>query len=92
MRIAITESHRTLLYVLFALFETLLVASIVLLACIDPRSRSPFTDAAGVLYWFAFIGLFTVCFILRRTARRLAVIGWLSLFGGILAALLMPAV
>ena len=83
MRTSITESHRTLLYVLFCLFETLLVASVIVLALTEDRHIvSPSSEAAGLMFWFSFVGLFTVCFILRRAVRILAVIGWLTLFGG----------
>ena len=91
-RTALAESHRPLLYVLFCLFETLLVASVVILFCIDPRRRSGIDDAAGLTFWFAFIGLFIVCFILRRACRRLAVIGWLTLFAGFWSLALFPVV
>ena|SRR5437879_6260083 len=89
---AFTDSHRTLLYVLFFLFETLLVASVVVLFCTDPRRRSGVDDAAGLTFWFAFVGLFIVCFILRRACRRLTVIGWLSLFAGFWSLALFPVV
>jgi len=92
MRTAITESHRTLLYVLFALFETLLLSSVIVLLCTHPRRGLPITDAAGLTFWFAFVGLFAVCFILRRACRRLAVIGWLTLFVGFWGLALMPVV
>lgn len=91
MRTSITESHRTLLYVLFCLFESLLVASVLVLAFTEDRHRvSPWSDAAGLTFWFSFVGLFTVCFILRRAVRRLAVIGWLTLFAGFWFLALMP--
>ncbi len=92
MRTSITDSHRPLLYVLFCLFEMLLIASVVVLACTDPRRGLPVTDAAGLTFWFAFVGLFVVCFILRRSVRRLAVIGWLTLFVGFWFLALMPVV
>ena len=92
MRTSLADSHRGLLYVLFGLFETLLVASVIVLACTDSRRRLPISDAAGLTFWFAFVGLFIVCFILRRGARRLAVIGWLTLFGGFWYLALTPAV
>jgi len=90
MRTSVTDSHRTLLYVLFALFEVLFVASVIVLACIDPRRGLPVSDAAGLTFWFTFVGLFIVSFILRRVARKLAVIGWLTLFGGFWGLALMP--
>lgn len=82
MRTSSTDSRRGLLYVLFCLFEALLLASVIVIACTDPRRDLPIRDAAGLTFWFAFVGLFTVCFTLKRAARRLAVIGWLTLFGG----------
>jgi len=92
MSTSIADSHRGLLYVLFCLFETLLVASVVGLFCIDPRSGSGIDAGAGVTFWFAFVGLFTVSFMLRRAARRVAVIGWLSLFGAFWSIALSPVV
>ena len=90
MRNSVTDSHRTLIYVLFALFEFLFIASVILLACIDRRRGLPVSDAAGLTFWFAFVSLFIVSFILRRAARRLAVIGWLTLFAGFWGLALMP--
>jgi hypothetical protein len=85
-----TESHRHLLIVLFWLFELLLVAAVATIFCIDSRRWSPVQDAAGLTFWFAFIGLFTVSFVLRRTCRRLAIIGWFSLFLGFWSLALLP--
>ncbi len=92
MSTSIADSHRGLLHVLFCLFETLLITSVVVLFCTDPRRGSGIDDAAGLTFWFAFIGLFTVSFILRRVARRLAVLGWLSLFGGFWSLAMLPVV
>jgi hypothetical protein len=80
MRTTFAGSRRALLYVLFWLFETLLIASAVVLALTDSRRDSSVSDAAGLTFWFAFVGLFTVSYSLRHVARRLAIIGWLSLF------------
>ncbi len=82
MRPHLTDSHRQLLYVLFWLFEFLLIASALVLVLTDPRQNPPASEVAGLTFWFAFVGLFTVSFILRRAARRFAVIGWVSLFVG----------
>jgi len=90
MRTPIADSHRALLYVLFGLFEALLVGSVVLLLLTDHRKALAYDDAAGLAFWFAFIGQFSVCFILRKVARRLAVIGWLTLFAGFWSLSLMP--
>jgi len=84
------ESHRTLLCVLFGLFESLFLASVVILECLDLRKRPLIEDATGFAFWLAFIGLLIVCFILRRASRRVAVIGWLSLFVGFWFFALMP--
>jgi len=81
-----------LLYVLFSLFEALLVTSVVALYCTDPRGNPVLDDAAGLTFWFAFFGLLTVTFILRKTARRLAVVGWLSLFGGFWSLAMHPPI
>jgi hypothetical protein len=87
-----TDSHRALLYVLFCLFETLLIASVVLIAFfLDSHRDSLVNEAAGITFWFSFVGLFTTCFFLRRVARRLAVIGWLTLFIGFWGLALVPA-
>jgi len=80
MRTCLADSHRGLFYVLFWLFETLLIASGTALAVIDPRRGLLVSDAAGLTFWFAFVGLFTASFVLRRAARRLAVIAWWTLF------------
>lgn len=92
MRTPLADSRRHLLYVLFCLFEILLIASIIVLVISDPRARLLVTTAAAVTYWFAFVGLFAVCFILRHAAPRLAVVGWLSLFAAFWSGALMPTV
>ncbi len=91
MQKTFTESHRGLLCVLFWLFESLLVAAVVTAFCTDRHKRSPLDEAAGLTFWFAFIGMFIVSFILRRECRRLAVIGWLSLFMSFWSLALFPA-
>jgi len=84
------ESYRHLLIVLFFLFETLLVASVVTIICFDLR-RNPLISAAfGVVFLFSFVGQFVVSFLSIQTVPRLATIGWLSLFGSVLIELLFP--
>jgi hypothetical protein len=81
-----------MLRTLFYLFEAQLAASVITLFCVDPRAMSGIDDAAGIVLGFSFIGQLIVCFFLRRTDRRLALIGWLSLLAAFLSGLLMPAV
>ena len=88
----LTDAHGSLLCVLFCLFESLFLTSVLIAFCLDPRRRSGIEGASGLAFWFAFIGLFVVSFILRRAHRRLAVIGWLTLFLGILSLMLFPVV
>lgn len=84
------DSHRDLLRVLWCLFEVLLIVAVVTAFCLDHHRRSSLDDAVGLTFWFAFVGLFTVSFILRRACRRLANIGWISLFIGFWSLALMP--
>lgn len=91
VRIPLAKSHRMLLYVLFWLFELLLVSAAGLLGFVADRHGAwMFEDAAGLTFLFAFIGLFIVSFILRNSCRRLAVVGWLTLFVGFLGMALLP--
>jgi hypothetical protein len=92
MRTSLLDSHRELFYVLFWLFEALLIASALLLLLIDPRRGLPVSDAAGLTFWFAFAGLFTISFLFRRVARRLAIIGWWTLFIGFWSPMALPIV
>jgi hypothetical protein len=91
MSTSFATRNRALLFVLFWLFELLLCTSVVVLRFTDPRKIMPSSDTAGVTFWFAFLGLFVVTFILRKTADKLAVIGWLSLFVGFWSLALLPA-
>jgi hypothetical protein len=90
-RIAI-DSHRSLFYALFAIFELLLLVSVVALWCIDPRRMSGLDDAAGITFWFSFFGLSVVCWLLRRAAPRMARVGLITLVGSFIAGSLLPAV
>jgi hypothetical protein len=82
--------HRALLFVLFWLFELLLCTSVVVLRFTDPRKIMPSSDAAGVTFWFAFLGLFVATFILRKTTCKLAMIGWVNLFIAFWSLALLP--
>jgi hypothetical protein len=92
MATSITNRHRGLLSVLFFIFEALFVASVVILTRIDIREMTVWTEADGVAFWFSFVGLLVVSFLLRRTARHLAVIGWITLVVGFLFAAFLPAI
>src|SRR3954466_15779498 len=84
------DSHRSLLWVLWFLFESLLIAAVVTAFWMDNHRRSSLDDAAGLTFWFALIGLFTVSFILRRVCRYLAII-WMDIaFHRILVARSSP--
>jgi len=90
-RIAI-ESHHSLLYVLFAIFEALLVTAVVVVWSVDPRRMSGVDEAAGIALFFSMIGLSILCWLLRRPAPRLARLGWVSVLLGFAACALLPAV
>lgn len=90
-RIAI-DSHRSLFYTLFAIFEALLLAAVVVLWLIDPRRMSGVDDAAGVTIGFSLVGLSIVSWLLRRAAPRLARVGWVSIVAAFLACSLLPAI
>ena len=90
-RIAI-ESHRSLFYALFAMFEVLLLTSVVMLWSVDPRRLSGLDDAAGVTFWFSILGLSIVSWLLRRAAPRLARVGLITVLAGFIACSLLPAV
>jgi hypothetical protein len=92
MNPAFIESRRHLFYILFFLFESLFLAAVTVGFCVDPRKSPGIGEAAGLTFWFAFIGLFTISLILRRACRRLAVIGWISLFIGFWSMAMLPIV
>ena len=74
------DRRQSLLRVLFFSFELLLVVSFAMIFVIDPRGSPVWSDAAGFTYWYAFVGLLIVSLMLRRSARHLANIAWLTLF------------
>ena len=81
-RIAI-DSHRSLFSGLFAVFELLLLVSVVALWCIDPRRMSGLDDAAGITVFF--FGLSVVSWLLRRAAPRMARVGLITVVGSFIA-------
>jgi apolipoprotein N-acyltransferase len=86
------DSHRSLFYALFAVFELVLLVSVAALWCIDPRRMSGLDDAVGITFWFSFFGLSVVCWLLRRVAPRMARVGLVILVGSFIAGSLLPAV
>ncbi len=90
MRKALTDSRRTLFCVLFYLFEFLLAGAIVAAIGTDPRRGSAIAEAAQASFWLAFTGLLIISFVLRRARRRLAVIGWISLFVAFCSLMMFP--
>jgi apolipoprotein N-acyltransferase len=86
------DSPRSLLFALFVIFEALLVTSAVVLWCVDPRRMSGLDDAAGIAFWFSFVGLSIVCWLLRRVAPRLATVGFITVLASFAAVALLPAV
>jgi hypothetical protein len=86
------ESQRHLLIVLFYLFETLLIASVVTHLSINPRRDLRIDDMAGITFLFAFAGQLVVCFFLRRIARPLAKLGWLTLLVTFFGMMLLTAI
>ena len=84
------DSYRHLLIVLFFLFETLFVASVVSGICFDRRWNPQISVAGAITFGFSFIGQLVVCFLLRRIARPYAVAGWFTLFGGFWILALFP--
>jgi uncharacterized membrane protein len=86
------QSHRGLFYVLFTVFETLFVASIVVTWTIDPRKMPLYDDAAGVAGLFGFVGLLAIWWLLKRAMPRLAKVALLSALLGLLPFMLLPPV
>ncbi len=76
---------------LFWIFEGLFLASEVALFCTNSAFHPGPVYAVAAIVWMAsFFGLVVVCFLLRRPARYLANIGWLTLGGGILIGIAFP--
>ena len=92
MRTLFTDRHRDLFLVLFWIFEVLFVASSVTLICKDWRFQHQafWFVVANITFIFSFVGLLVASFLLRRSARYLANIGWLTLTGAILFAMAFP--
>ena len=85
------DSRLRLLRILFFSCETLLVGSSVVLDVLWRFYRRPGLAAGGgllsLVFVVSFVTLLVVCFCLRRAARPLAIIGWLSAFAMLTYAL-----
>lgn len=79
---------------LFYVFEASFVGSVIALDMVLHRSRRPEEGAAAIAmaatFWASAIGLLVVCFLLRRRARPLAVLGWWTLFGALVYEMATP--
>jgi hypothetical protein len=85
-------SHRGLFYVLFTIFETLFVASIVVTWTIDPQKMRLYNDAAGIAGLFGFVGLLVIWWLVSRAMPRVGKAALLSALLGILPLMLLPAI
>ena len=88
------HSHLSLFYTLFALFEILLWAAVLVFWSVDPR-RMPMSwldHAAGITAWFSLLGLSIVSWLLRRAAPRVARAGWISVLAALAAGSILPAI
>ena len=92
MSLIATETHRSLLIVLFGIFETLFVGAVVVHWSVDPRRLPVLDEAAGITFWFSLLGLSIVSWLVRRSAPRLAAIGLATVLAGFVACSLLPAV
>ena len=63
----------------FFTFETIFVASFIA-GQIFVRKHDPVARAFGLVFVVSLAGLLIVCFCLRRSARKLAVISWITAF------------
>lgn len=62
-----TEPHRSLYFVLFGIFELLLLVSVVVIWNVDPRRMTGLDDVAGITFGFSFLGISLISWLLRRT-------------------------
>src|ERR1051325_4628556 len=86
------DSHRSLLYTLFAIFEMMLTAGAVGLWSVDPRRMPVLADAAGITFLFSLVGVSIVSWLLWHAAPRLSRVGAVSALAGVFACSLLPAV
>lgn len=79
---------------LFYLFEASFVGSVVALDLVVRRSGRTAEGAGAIAmaaaFWASAIGLLTVSFLLRRSARPLAILGWWTLFGALVYEMATP--
>ena len=86
------DTHRRLFFVIFGIFEALLLGAVVVHWSVDPRGLSGLDDAAGVAFWFSFLALSIVSWLLRRTAPRLAVVGFATVLTCFAVCSFLPVV
>jgi FtsH-binding integral membrane protein len=75
------DSREHLFRSLFFICEAAFVTSFTLIEV--QWLMSPNTDPGAIsvlIFWISLVALLIVCFCLRRKARRLAVIGWITAF------------
>jgi hypothetical protein len=73
------------------IFEALYVSSDVIIYCTDsPFQPELLNAAAQVTFMYSFVGLLIASFLLRQSARHLANIGWITLFGIVFIQMLTP--
>jgi len=68
-----------LLRILFFICETIFIATFAAGEMLVQRNNRT-AGAFGFLFLISLVALLVVCFCLRRTARKLAVIGWITAF------------
>lgn len=90
MQNLLTNSFRHLLIILFFVFETLFVASVIGAFCTKSSADLSISLVFGFAFWFSLLGQLVVCFLLRRRARPLAIVGWITLFAGFWSLVLFP--
>ena len=91
MRTLTRETGHRLLRGLFYICEAVFVASFTGMLSESAHAPGPNASMAFVIaFWLALLALLVVCFVLRRTARQLAVIGWTTAFILVLLGLMIP--
>jgi hypothetical protein len=90
MYVPTANSRHGMFIILYCIFEVLFIASVIVLIDENFTWTVGWNDVGRITFWFSFIGLFVVSLLLRRSARYLAIIGWISLFAGYLFATFLP--
>jgi peptidoglycan/LPS O-acetylase OafA/YrhL len=85
------DSRHRLLRSVFYICEAAFVASFAVIEAEWVHSPSAYPSTAFVFsFWISLLALLIVCFGLRRSARRLAVIGWITALIFVSLALMTP--